>query len=417
MLSYFLFILLITLNILIILWGLKDKNRTYSYPFLISLVYCGFIVPQVIGLLNNDNKPESGLNLFLLISLLSLVMCYVGWKYQPRLNLNIFDWTFSSIRLKTIATLFTVIGILFYYLLSTLPSYMIEASNYSGLPVAYLFFANLLDYGIAIFLVLFLTNKSLYSLILLIPGVLVHLFRAVSFVRRADTIEIFIIFLTLLWFIKGKVIPRYVLITVFTFGIFILYSTGDIRDTRTYVYGSGIQDFLTIDYKGNIEQVLSEGGVEVTNAVMEIAATELSGNYDFGLFHWNMLVFNYVPAQLLGVKFKESLYANINYEEANKFFRYNTPYGSTVTGFVDAFKSFWLFGIIKFFIISFILGFIYRKSEEGKVVYQLIYALLLTASLHTVTHHTHWFIIPLIHMSIFLLPALFLSRTSDSRHL
>jgi hypothetical protein len=33
---------------------------------------------------------------------------------------------------------------------------------------------------------------------------------------------------------------------------------------------------------------------------MEIDAARRSGWYDLGAWHWNVLVFNYVPAQLVG---------------------------------------------------------------------------------------------------------------------
>jgi hypothetical protein len=77
---------------------------------------------------------------------------------------------------------------------------------------------------------------------------------------------------------------------------------------------------------------------------------------------------------------------------------------------VDSFGSFWYLGCIKFFLIAAAMRKIYEAAIRESIVAQVFYMLILTPSLHTITHHTQWFISPWIHIGFFLVPALYLSR-------
>ena len=149
---------------------------------------------------------------------------------------------------------------------------------------------------------------------------------------------------------------------------------------------------------------------------MEIAARQYSGIFDFGIFNWNMFIFTTIPAQLFGYKFKESLLINFEGDPTYKLYRYTSPKGATYTGMTDAFRSFWLFGSIKFFIISLLLGSIFRKADKGYVGYQMLYSIMLPASLLTITHSTQWFITTFFHLSVFLLPGLYFAHIKNKSH-
>ena len=44
------------------------------------------------------------------------------------------------------------------------------------------------------------------------------------------------------------------------------------------------------------------------NAVYQINAIDENMILDFGLFHWNELMFNYIPAQIVGADFKKMFF-------------------------------------------------------------------------------------------------------------
>jgi hypothetical protein len=164
-----------------------------------------------------------------------------------------------------------------------------------------------------------------------------------------------------------------------------------------------------IDFIGNLQQLTQHGGLEMTNAAYNIAATDEAMSFDFGIFNWNTLVFNYVPAQLVGHDFKEFLIIDIG-DSAFSHFGYTSNVGTTETGMSDAFGSFWYFGSLKFFLIGYLLSITYRSAMAGNVTAQICYMIVIPYSLHAITHHTQWFFSPWVHMAIFLLPVLLLAR-------
>jgi hypothetical protein len=115
------------------------------------------------------------------------------------------------------------------------------------------------------------------------------------------------------------------------------------------------------------------------------------------------LVFAYVPAQLVGTEFKETLYLPISSPAYEQFF-YTPMLGSTQTGFSDAFASFWYFGSLKFFLIAFCMQKLWWAARAGSFMAQLLYMLLPMNALEAITHSTQNFVSPWVHIAIFLLP-------------
>ena len=107
----------------------------------------------------------------------------------------------------------------------------------------------------------------------------------------------------------------------------------------------------------------------------------------------NRLVFNYVPAQLVGAEFKRALclkgetttdVVQLTYSELGHV----ASKGSTVTGFLDAFRSFGWFGFIKFGLIGWLMGVLYQRAMQGLFLGQLLYVYLLSGAMHAITHST-----------------------------
>ena len=134
-------------------------------------------------------------------------------------------------------------------------------------------------------------------------------------------------------------------------------------------------------------------------------------DFDFGAFHWNTIVYNFVPAQIVGRGIKDAL----TIEVQEPFDRnYSPASGSTATGLTDAFASFWYFGALKFFLIAYLLARIYRSAMAGWALPQIIYILTITPAMHAVTHHTQWVLSTWLNMAIILVPVLlFCCRTHE----
>lgn len=402
-------ILLIALTAIclgLLIWGMQEKGRIYEFPFLAGATFTGFVLPQLIGLRNNQDLPEGALGQTVLMAILCASMCYLGYQWPCR-PVQQFNWSFDKNKLVGASAVLTLIGAFFFYKISRLPEDITEASLWTGLPVAFLFFASILSYGFALAALIYADKKAKWALGIAMVGSVFYLDRIVLSGRRGVTLEFVFIILLTFWFARGRAVPRPLMLIWLLLGTLALHSTGEYRALAKSGDESVWKQIQAIPLVENLQQQLQEGGIEMENAVFEIAATEQTAGFDYGIFHWNELVFNYVPAQLFGDEFKQSLLIPLENADSYTTFGHVAPTGSTTTGLVDCFRSFGYFGCLKFFFIALILRKLYAAAMQGHLVARVSYMLIITNALHAITHHTQWFISPWVHMGIFLLPALY----------
>jgi hypothetical protein len=159
---------------------------------------------------------------------------------------------------------------------------------------------------------------------------------------------------------------------------------------------------------------VTEGGTEMRNAVYYMAATEELGAFDFGLFHWNTLVFTFFPRQIFGMSAKANLMSlggllQIG-RNAERAYGYEGSYGTTNGGISDAFASFWYFGCFEFFVMAYCIRRVYESAARGPPVWQLAYALMIYSCLLAITHSTNCAVVPWVQGALFLGPALIYAR-------
>src|SRR5213078_3855068 len=91
---------------------------------------------------------------------------------------------------------------------------------------------------------------------------------------------------------------------------------------------------------------------ELKNATALIAATQETGDYEFGAGYWNQIVFRFVPAQFLSRDFKDSLMIGGEQRNMSDFvydvLGFQLPEGLTVTGMGDSFNEFGYVGCLFF---------------------------------------------------------------------
>jgi len=145
------------------------------------------------------------------------------------------------------------------------------------------------------------------------------------------------------------------------------------------------------DLVGESENVLQKGGAELDNYVYVRQIYAEEKRFDWGIYHWNRLIFNFVPAQLVGRAAKDALILPLNdygYDLALKRYGHKYFRGTTSTGYNDAFKSFGWLGFLKFAVIGWMMGVLYRYAMSGALLGQLLYAYLLSVAMHAITHET-----------------------------
>jgi hypothetical protein len=400
----------------LLIWGMREKGRIYEFPFLAGATWTGFVLLQLIGLRHNEDLPENALNRTIIMAILCAAMCWLGYQWNCR-PLRRFNWPLDDDKLLWAGAVLTLAGAWFFYKISRLSEDLTEVSMWTGLPVAYTFFASVLSYGFALAALVWARQKSRRAWGTAIFGSLFYLDRIFLAGRRGVTLEFAFIILLSIWFTQRRCLPRAVMLAGVFCGTLALHSTGDYRAVALSEGPSKWRQLQEIPLVENLKHEFQEGGSEVENAAYEMAVTARTARFDYGVFHWNTLVFNYVPAQLFGDEFKQSLLLPVEGPDSYTLFGHITLPGCTATGLSDAFGSFWYFGCLKFFFIAFVLRKIYLAAVQGRFIAQVFYMLIITDALHTITHHTQWFISPWVHMGIFLLPCLYLARTRVFRFL
>lgn len=397
----------------LLLFGLRRRDGIYRYPFLAAAVFTGFVLPQLVGLSNDLGLPYLALDKTIVMTLLCVVMVYAG----DRLGKNPYralDWNYGKNRLLIASAVLSAIGAFFFFEISRLDSELTSATQWTGLPVAYLFFAQLMTYGLAIAALHFASTSSGIALAIILFDLVFYFDRIFIGARRGDAAELIAIFALAFWFGRGRSVPRLAAVAAFVLGTLFLYSTGDYRAQAKEQ--SPLQAVASIPFRGNLAKMFDQGGEELRNAVYQVEASDKRLDFDYGAFQWNTLVFNYVPAQLVGQEFKNALLIqgdDVAYQE----FGHEGWTGATNTGMADAFHSFWYFGSLLFLLFGYVLARIYQSAVRGNVGMQLIYMLMIVNGLHAITHSTNWFVSPWVHLMVFLLPALFYARMKNvKRH-
>lgn len=388
--------------------GLWRRGGIYGLPFLAACVMLGFMLPQFVGLVDERFLPPHALDKTLIMAILSALMFWLGWRL-PTKPLRTFDWDFDERRLALAALALVLGGLYFGIMISRLPDELVEMSQWSGPAVALLFFAGMGNYGFAIAALLYMRSGSRLALLTSLIGALPYLSAIVLGGRRTVAAELFCVVFVGLWFCKRRALPRGLMVALAAAAALFVNSIGEYRQASQGGGGAVVENVLSVDYLGNVQAVAEEGGFELLNAAYLIAATDSSFRFDYGAFQWNLMVFRYVPAQIVGRDLKEALLIPVqavSFEE----FMYAPVTGTTFTGLADAFRSFWYFGALLFLAMAALMAKLYLAAMRGVFACQLFYVLLLSPSLVAITHYTTVFPAAFPHMALFLLPALLFAR-------
>jgi hypothetical protein len=317
--------------------------------------------------------------------------------------------SFYRDRLILWAALLALIGSWGNWKIRDLPEEMTSGA-WSGLPVAYLFFAVALTYGYALSINLWLRYKAKTALAVIAAACFVYLSVIVFGGRRQPAAEFVLIPAVSLWFLKNTTLPRIVPIIAMVGMLLFLQSTGEYRSAAHVAkHRGGWGQLNDIPFLGNLQATLAYGGPELTNAAMRIDAADQGKMFDFGLSLWNAMAFTYVPRQIVGPELKQSLMFSLKDPEYEAF-GYLPNVGTTWTGFATAFVSFWYLGCSMFFIVGWVMGRLYRRALDGDLFAQVVYSLMLIQSALVITHGTFMFVTPWPQMALFLLSGLYWAR-------
>jgi hypothetical protein len=399
--NWFLVFCLCISVMLLLIWGMMRRERIYEFPFLTGVITVSFILPQVPGLASDRFLPEGAFEKTIVFMIMCLFMCWLGWSQKAK-PFTFFRLDFHEGRLLIVAAFLSVAGAYFYFQLSRLPGELTIAVQMTGVPVIYIFFSRLLSYGLAISALCLARRFSWWAFAIIAFDLVFYLDRIVVTGKRAEAVELLAIFALAWWFYRGWILPRTLVLSGVLLGTLLMNSMGDYRAITQANSAPVWEDIRKIDVIGNVSMLLRDGGDEMRNAVLRINNTETTMEFDYGKFHWNRLVFNFVPAQLVGPTVKQQFMLQMPLMARD----YDPIIGTTETGMADAFQSFWYFGALKFYLLAYLVRRIWVSANQGEFSAQFTYLLSIVPSMHAISHQTDWVLMIWVHMLMFAAPAL-----------
>jgi hypothetical protein len=426
---------LVLTGLLIVCWSLKPRSRIYEFPFFTSLGFLGLIAPQGIGLYN-DPYPVSiaYIDLTILLAIFCLMAAWLGYvKTQPSVRfLSKFNREYSVDKLFYFGIVYVIIGFIFNILISGVPEEQLNESQWTGILTIYFFFSRLLYLGFALIFIATLRTPSKSRWYIVILSSFWPVFKLLFLARRTESIIFFCIILIAIFFVRGYVLPLYIMLIMLLFGALAINTIGVFRSELSEV-GIGLKnwtDFFNFNWIDDwisairrvdwwqafqnevIKSDVSETNKSVTSelkfAASVIEVTNHSWDFGLGSSYWNTLINRYIPAQLVGKSLKFALQIptpNIR-EKIFEYYKFQTfSTGFTLPLMADIFFQFWFLGLLVYYWLASMMKFLWMISVVSKnIIFQVLYVLIIPFTTVAVFAGLGNFIAECVYYSVFLIP-------------
>jgi hypothetical protein len=161
---------------------------------------------------------------------------------------------------------------------------------------------------------------------------------------------------------------------------------------RSLAQNSEWNEIPQMDPVGNFKKYVNQETpvLELRNAAFIIQAAKIDGYY-YGESYWDIMVFRFVPAQLLGKSFKEGIMFRPSVDKFAGIQKlgYSFPGGTTPTGIADSFQEFGWFGCLFFALLGHFFKTLWKSTiGQNTIMAKVFYIQLITTAMLTVTHGT-----------------------------
>jgi hypothetical protein len=380
----------IAICVAVIFWGIVKVDRIYQYPFFMAGTFIAFILPQINPLLEVP-LPSLGQVSYirmLMMACLCVAMCWVGYSFEPKLHwLRRLHIPLDDKRLTHVAVVFTLIGWLFAQLAGAYIANWQGGGQLSGAGTIYLFFAQLIYVAFAIFFIKFLQRPNTVNLLgTLIAGYPILL--TVLGGRRQPTLTFLVILGLSVWLVRRRLPPRWLLLVLTVAGIYLIPLIAYLRGGFWSLVFSGDWQALQIALQTSFGDIQDGEGLELRSAVVLMDWASQNWRFGFGRGLWDAVVFQFVPGQLVGYEFKESLQFNwLDIQRVFGDYDYSIFVGATITGIGDAFTEFWYFGCLVYALIGYLFKHLWTSAVYFRsMVSALLMIGLVSPSMIAVSH-------------------------------
>ena len=212
--------------------------------------------------------------------------------------------------------------------------------------------------------------------------------------RRHPTMTFLIIIGLCFWLIRRYIPPRWLIILAIFAMLILIPTIGAMREGLWDAVFSGqwqtisstTEKALNTQQKGKI--------LELRNAAFLIKATTDLNLYGLGSGWWDTIIHQFIPGQILGFGFKESLkFDLINSKTLYNLYGYNWHVGTTPTGVGDSFREFGYLGCFAFALIGCFFKNLWVSLYYQKSLFSsLIYLSLISPAMLGLTHGISFFL-------------------------
>lgn len=382
----------------LLVWGLTKSERIYQYPFFMGGIFVAFVLPQAVALINRPSAATaSSVERVLLMACLCAGMCWLGYQFTPKLKSTGTDTkNINESRLFQAGIVLAVIGNFFGYLVLTTTPQFAENSNWTGPITIYAFFANMSSIALAILLTSTIRKFSFARLMLTLFAAYPLLIAIFEAGRRQKTATFFLVIGVVLFLERRISPPRWLALALVIITVLLIPLVGMLRED---LWTTLVQDGISaVDWTDGLDKVLAGNVLELRNAALLIEAATYTDKYGLGTGYWDGLIFQFVPGQIVGKEFKQSLQINLTDYDLRLLFQYQIPRGSTNTGIGDAFIEFGYFGCLFFALQAYFFKRLWLSATlENNPISRILYAGLISSALVGVTHGTIRFIQELVY--------------------
>lgn len=398
------FALFAALCVTLLAAAIVQPRLIYEYPYFMGAAFTVFILPQAYAIYRNEWGGIYS-ETTLLMCFLCLACCWLGYQRRPhpaliaKMNLPV-----DPARFLIGGVLLVLIGSYFTYKFWALPEEELSALL-TGIGTVYLFFGGLVYPGFAICFYCALKRGWFVAWLATVAAAIIPLQTAVLYGRREATV-LFLLSMGLgLYFVKGKRTPRLIILTAVVGAALFIPATSEYRSLAKE---DPLQAIKEIDFAHEFQESLEPDAIsELKNATALIAATQTTGDYEFGAGYWNKIIFQFVPAQFVGRDFKNSLMIGGEQRDYGDFVEnilgFRVPTGSTMTGIGDAFNQFGYFGCLFFAAVGYLFKTLWAAANRlNGTVAQILYIQVTISAMRAVTHQTGGFLPGLIYGAVFI---------------
>jgi uncharacterized protein YjeT (DUF2065 family) len=313
----------------------------------------------------------------------------LGYYVAPAIKVgNFLNVPLNQNKLKMVGLVYMVLGYLFLYLINRELGAAEEVSTQlSGSVTIYFLFFNVIYIAFPIFLYFSLRQPNLVNIGLTVISAVPTL-QLIIFAGRREPTALFLLSIALtLFYQRGIKPPRFAIVGIIVFAMLIIPAIGDYREKAEE---DPWEALTTLDLQKsfiNYFKVEENEVLELAVAAHVLDSYSFHGEYTYGASYWNEMVFRYVPGQLLGTDFKNSLMIG----ERDVIYRngYERPPGLTITGLADSFQQFSYFGFLFFFFLGGFFRHLWKLTiTNGNLLVQILYMLCFIQALLSVTHST-----------------------------